>query len=61
MKKIVLIPFLFTAFVALSQQPSRNDSAQKTILAIGAHPDDEIVVGGEVLVKYARLGYDVFC
>lgn len=32
--------------------------AKKTLLAVFAHPDDETVLG-EVLLKYARMGWDV--
>ena len=32
---------------------------KRTILFIGAHPDDETAIG-EVLAKYARLGNKVF-
>ena len=38
---------------------AQNAATKKTILFIGAHPDDETAIG-EVLAKYARLGSKVY-
>ncbi len=52
LNKIIVFLFTFYFSVAYAQ-------AQKTILFIGAHPDDETAIP-EVLAKYARLGNKVF-
>lgn len=43
----------------ISCQGFSQSQKQKNILFIGAHPDDETALG-EVLVKYAGLGYKVY-
>lgn len=52
---------LFLVFVVCSlgfgQSPFQKSA--KTLLAIVAHPDDEMSIA-EVLVKYSRLGYKVY-
>ena len=58
MKKLLLIPSLFAVLLVFAQQPSPNLSAKKTMLVIFPHPDDETAIG-DVLVKYAGLGYKV--
>jgi LmbE family N-acetylglucosaminyl deacetylase len=50
--KLLLLVFLAFSLPASAQQ-------NKTILFIGAHPDDETAIS-EVLTKYARLGNKVF-
>ena len=50
MRSFLLILLLFAGISALAQN--------KTLLAIFPHPDDESAIG-EVLVKYARMGYRV--
>jgi len=50
---ICILSFCFFPFQLYSQ-----NGKQKTILFIGAHPDDETAIG-DVLVKYARLGNKV--
>jgi N-acetylglucosamine malate deacetylase 2 len=54
-KHILLLITLVTSMVCDAQK-SQN---KKTILFIGAHPDDETAIS-EVLNKYARLGNTVF-
>ncbi len=53
-----LIPLLVTLVTSIvcDAQKSQN---KKTILFVGAHPDDETAIS-EVLNKYARLGNTVF-
>ena len=51
MRNIILLGVLFFSIDLFAQK-------QKTILFIGAHPDDESAIG-EVLVKYARQGNKV--
>lgn len=53
-KKILLLLFTF-AFLLCNAQNTKK----KTILFVGAHPDDETAIS-EVLHKYARLGNKVF-
>ena len=48
------IYFLITLFFSLASFGQQ----QKTILFIGAHPDDETILG-ELLIKYAKLGNKV--
>lgn len=50
-----LMIFSFTLYGAASHNGEKN----KTILFIGAHPDDETAIS-EVLTKYAQLGDKVF-
>ncbi|MFT3681649.1 MAG: PIG-L family deacetylase [Ferruginibacter sp.] len=50
-RKILTLLFFFYASASYAQK-------QKTILFLGAHPDDETAIG-EVLSKYARLGNKV--
>ena len=52
-KSIVLV---LVSFLMLG---SGNPEKKKTILFVGAHPDDETAIS-EVLTKYARLGHKVF-
>lgn len=52
-----LLIILFTCIYAFGY--SQNLQKQKTILFIGAHPDDETAIS-EVLSKYAKLGNKVF-
>ena len=54
-KKSLLTLFFFSILVCDAQ----NIKKKKTILFIGAHPDDETAIS-EVLTKYARLGNKVF-
>lgn len=54
-KNLIGIIWLLTAVNIQAQQPMKA----KTILFIGAHPDDETAVG-EALIKYARKGRNVF-
>src|SRR5690348_15357375 len=49
-------PVCFLLFICLVQIAAAQ--AKKTILFIGAHPDDETAIG-EVLVKYAKEGHKV--
>jgi LmbE family N-acetylglucosaminyl deacetylase len=51
MKKLLYFFLFLFSISALAQK-------QKTILFIGAHPDDEIAIG-EVLIKYAEQGHKV--
>ncbi|MFT3935680.1 MAG: PIG-L family deacetylase [Chitinophagaceae bacterium] len=55
MFKILFLLLLF----ACSQCDAQKTLTKKTILFIGAHPDDETAIS-EVLNKYARLGNRVF-
>lgn len=50
--------FLFIALFLFTSQGSAQIRQPKSILFIGAHPDDETALG-EALVKYARLGNKV--
>lgn len=50
--KLLMLVFSFSLTAGYSQK-------QKTILFIGAHPDDETALG-EVLSKYAKMGSKVF-
>jgi N-acetylglucosamine malate deacetylase 2 len=52
-----LILIVALSFIQLSG--SRLPVKNKTVLAILAHPDDEMAIA-DVLVKYGRLGYRVF-
>jgi N-acetylglucosamine malate deacetylase 2 len=56
MKRLVLFYFLIICFVVGQTQ---TVAKQKTIVFIGAHPDDETAVS-EVLSKYAKQGSKVF-
>lgn len=50
---------LFFLLLASSiHSTAQQNTSHKTILYVGAHPDDETAVA-EVLIKYARLGYKV--
>lgn len=52
----LLLPLLLFAFTnSIAQNPAKK----KTILFVGAHPDDETAIS-EVLTKYARLGNKVY-
>lgn len=53
--KLLLVLLLFLSPFCDAQ----NTEKKKTILFIGAHPDDETAIS-EVLAKYARLGNKVF-
>jgi len=50
---------LAISFWSISLLSPTSQTSNKTILAIVAHPDDEMAIA-EVLVKYGRLGYKVF-
>jgi N-acetylglucosamine malate deacetylase 2 len=50
---------LFTAALLFSLSSIAQSQKMRTILFIGAHPDDETAIS-EVLHKYARLGNKVF-
>jgi N-acetylglucosamine malate deacetylase 2 len=52
----LLLPLLFFSFAYCDAQTIQK---KKTILFIGAHPDDETAIS-EVLNKYARLGNKIF-
>lgn len=55
----IFLPAFFLFFTAIFvPQMSKCQQKQKTLLAIFPHPDDESAIG-EVLVKYAQLGYKV--
>src|SRR5688500_7790863 len=51
---VLLIGFWSTSLMSANSQTSK-----KTILAVVAHPDDEMAIA-DVLVKYGRLGYKVY-
>lgn len=53
--KLLLVLLIFSSFFCDAQ----NAVKKKTILFIGAHPDDETAIS-EVLTKYGRLGNKVF-
>jgi LmbE family N-acetylglucosaminyl deacetylase len=53
--KLLLTLLIFSSSICAAQ----NVEKKKTILFIGAHPDDETAIS-EVLAKYARLGNKVF-
>lgn len=55
LNKLLLTLMIFS----ISHYNAQNAEKKKTILFIGAHPDDETAIS-EVLAKYARLGYKVF-
>jgi len=55
LKRLLVTIFTFSFLVGDSQ----NTTKKKTILFIGAHPDDETAIS-ETLSKYARLGNKVF-
>ena len=50
---------LATSYFFLGASSVTNRVAQKTILTVVAHPDDEMAMA-DVLVKYRRLGYKVY-
>src|SRR5687767_15067955 len=50
---------LSTLIFSISFCDAQNTEKKKTILFIGAHPDDETAIS-EVLNKYARMGNRVF-
>lgn len=51
--------FLSLLFLSNSFCYSQTTTKKKTILFVGAHPDDETAIS-EVLNKYARVGSKVF-
>lgn len=51
--------FLPLLLLSLSFSHAQSIARKKTILFVGAHPDDETAIS-EVLNKYARLGNKVF-
>jgi len=55
LKKLLVTLLIFT----FTHCDAQNAGKKKTILFIGAHPDDETAIS-EVLTKYARLGNKVF-
>ena len=55
LNKLILSLF----FISCSFCNAQNTEKKKTILFVGAHPDDETAIS-EVLNKYARLGNRVF-
>lgn len=55
LNKILIILLFFLSATCNTQNPEKK----RTILFIGAHPDDETSIS-EVLAKYARLGNKVF-
>lgn len=55
LKKIILPLLLLSSSLCNAQTAEKK----KTILFVGAHPDDETAIS-EVLNKYARLGHRVF-
>ena len=56
MQRIILLTGILLCFVSTFSQ---TEKLYRTILFIGAHPDDETAMG-EVLAKYASLGNKVF-
>lgn len=56
MNKLLLL-IISCCFISLSSHTP--GATTKTLLAIVAHPDDEMAIA-DVLVKYGRLGYKVF-
>lgn len=58
MFKITLATCLFFFGTMIYAQSDKIQQNQKTMLAIFPHPDDESAIG-EVLIKYAKLGYKV--
>ncbi|MBG9376969.1 PIG-L family deacetylase [Panacibacter sp. DH6] len=56
MNKLLILALTFFSISFLNTSPKKSN---KTILAVVAHPDDEMSIA-EVLVKYGRLGYKVF-
>lgn len=56
LKKLILLLITLVTSIVCDAQKSQN---KKTILFVGAHPDDETAIS-EVLNKYARLGNTVF-
>ena len=54
MKYFLLLPLLLSVSLSFAQT-----NAKKTIVFIGAHPDDEMALS-EVLVKYAGQGHKVY-
>jgi N-acetylglucosamine malate deacetylase 2 len=56
LKKLILILIILVISIVCDAQKSQN---KKTILFVGAHPDDETAIS-EVLNKYARLDNTVF-
>ena len=55
LKKIIAALLIFSFTHTVAQNPAKK----KTILFVGAHPDDETAIS-EVLTKYARLGNKVY-
>ncbi|MFT3980450.1 MAG: PIG-L family deacetylase [Ferruginibacter sp.] len=55
LNKLLLTLLIFSSGICVAQHAEKK----KTILFIGAHPDDETAIS-EVLAKYARLGNKVF-
>ena len=58
MFKITLATCLLFFGTIIYAQSGKIQQNQKTLLAIFPHPDDESAIG-EVLIKYAKLGYKV--
>ncbi len=56
MQRIILLTGILLCFLSTFSQ---TEKLHRTILFIGAHPDDETAMG-EVLAKYASLGNKVF-
>lgn len=48
----------FFSLIAFSSSDHNSQNRNKMLLAIFPHPDNESVIG-EVLIKYAELGYNV--
>lgn len=55
LNKLITILLCFSFIYSNAQNPAKK----KTILFVGAHPDDETAIS-EVLTKYARLGNKVY-
>lgn len=53
--KVILGLVVFSCSICIAQPAA----TKRTILFVGAHPDDELAIG-EVLAKYARLGNKVY-